>query len=98
MSQSKKNPTSRPRRSEAFKQEALKLAQEVGVAKAAKDLGVYESQIYQWRSKAAAEAEKSQRENEWLVENAQQKRELARLREEVAILKKASAYFAKNLS
>ena len=79
-------------------QEALKLAEEVGVAQAAKDLGVYESQLYQWRSKAAAEADRSQRENALLLENAKQKRELAQLREEVAILKKASAYFAKQLA
>lgn len=98
MSQSKKKATLRPRRSEAFKQEALKLAEEVGVAQAAKDFGVYESQLYQWRSKAAAEADRSQRENALLLENAQQKRELAQLREEVAILKKASAYFAKQLA
>lgn len=98
MSQSKKKATLRPRRSEAFKQEALKLAEEVGVAQAAKDLGVYESQLYQWRSKAAAEADRSQRENALLLENAKQKRELAQLREEVAILKKASAYFAKQLA
>ena len=98
MTQSKKSSSkARPRRSEEFKAEALKLAKEVGVAQAAKDLGVYESQIYQWRSKAAAEANRSERENELLVENARQKRELAQLREEVAILKKASAYFAKNL-
>lgn len=98
MSQSKRKATLRPRRSEAFKQEAPKLAEEVGVAQAAKDLGVYESQLYQWRSKAAAEADRSQRENALLLENAKQKRELAQLREEVAILKKASAYFAKHLS
>ena len=98
MSQSKKKATLRPRRSEAFKQEALKLAEEVGVAQAAKDLGVYESQLYQWRSKAMAEADRSQRENALLLENAKQKRELAQLREEVAILKKASAYFAKQLA
>ena len=98
MSQSKKKATLRPRRSEAFKQEALKLAEEVGVAQAAKDLGVYESQLYQWRSKAMAEADRSQRENALLLENAKQKRELAQLREEVAILKKASAHFAKQLA
>ena len=98
MSQSKKKATLRPRRSEAFKQEALKLAEEVGVAQAAKDLGVYESQLYQWRSKAMAESDRSQRENALLLENAKQKRELAQLREEVAILKKASAYFAKQLA
>ena len=85
---------SRLRRSEAFKQEALALAQQVGVAKAAKDLGVYDSQIYQWRAKAAALANRSDQESALLTENARYKREIAQLREEVAILKKASAYFA----
>lgn len=99
MSQSKKSSSkARPRRSEEFKAEVLKLAKEVGVAQAAKELGVYDSQIYQWRSKAAAAADRSERENKLLIETAKQKRELAQLREEVAILKKASAYFAKHLS
>ena len=99
MSLSKKpSSKSKPRRSEAFKQEALKLSEQVGVAQAAKDLGVYESQIYQWRSKAAAIAARSEQENKLLIENAQQKRELAKLREENTILKKAAAYFAKNLT
>ena len=59
MSQSKKKSTARPRRSEAFKNEVLAMAEQVGVAKAAKELGVYESQIYQWRSKAAAQADRN---------------------------------------
>ena len=99
MSQSKKSPTkAKPRRSEAFKQEVLKLAEQVGVAQAAKEVGVYESQVYQWRSKAAAAAARSEQEDKLLVENAAQKRELAKLREENTILKKAAAYFAKNLT
>lgn len=98
MSQSKKKSTARPRRSEAFKNEVLAMAEQVGVAKAAKELGVYESQIYQWRSKAAAQADRSARESELMTENARQKRELARLKEEVEILKKAAAYFAKQQS
>jgi transposase len=98
-SRKKKSPMvkARPRRSEEFKAEALKLAEQVGVAQAARDLGVYESQIYQWRSKALAQANRSERENKLLVENSKQKRELAKLREEVAILKKVSTYFAKQL-
>ncbi len=95
-SKAKQSTPSKPRRSEAFKQEALALAKEVGVAQAARDLGVYESQIYQWRSKAAAQSDRSERESQLLSENARQKKELAQLREELAIVKKAAAYFAKH--
>ena len=34
-----------------FKQEAIHLAEKIGVAAAAKDLSIYESQIYDWRNK-----------------------------------------------
>lgn len=34
-----------------FRDEALKLAQRIGVAAAARELGLYESQLYTWRSK-----------------------------------------------
>lgn len=55
MSQSKSKESSpKPRKSEEFKQEAIALAKQVGAAQAAKDLGVYQSQIYQWKAKAAA--------------------------------------------
>lgn len=33
-----------------FKAEALKLAERVGVAEAARQLKIYESQLYNWRS------------------------------------------------
>jgi len=35
-----------------FKAEALKLAQKIGVAAAARELNLYESQLYNWRSSA----------------------------------------------
>ncbi|SBL65188.1 transposase IS3 [Klebsiella michiganensis] len=34
-----------------FRNEALKLAQRIGVAAAARELSLYESQLYAWRSK-----------------------------------------------
>ncbi|SYJ19055.1 transposase IS3 [Klebsiella pneumoniae] len=34
-----------------FRQEALKLAERIGVAAAARELNLYESQLYNWRSK-----------------------------------------------
>ena len=79
-----------------FKTEALKLSSQIGVAKAAKSLKIYESQIYNWRAKAEKEANTSEREASLAAENARLKRQLAEQSEEMAILKKAATYFAKN--
>lgn len=84
-----------------FKAEALKLADKVGVAAAARQLSLYESQIYGWR-KAVKKAVKkdakiSDRERELATENAKLKRLLAEQAEELDIVKKAATYFAKNL-
>lgn len=79
-----------------FKQEAVNLAAKQGVAKAAKELGVYESQIYEWRTKLSRKANTSQREAELAAEVAKLKRQLAEQAEDLAILKKAATYFAKN--
>ena len=97
---SKKNTIkkTRPRRSEAFKNEALELASRLGVAKAAKELGVYESQIYQWRKTAQLQGSRSEREEELINENARLKKELALHKEELSIAKKAAVYFARNLA
>lgn len=84
------------RHSEEFKAEALRLAESIGVAKASAKLGLYDSQIYAWRSKAQHQQTVSEREQSLATENAKLKRMLAEREEEVAILKKASAYFAKN--
>lgn len=81
-----------------FKFEALKLAEEIGVAQAAKDLGVGESLLYRWRTKAKVEGTDAFRGNGKLTERDE---ELRRLRQEVKtlkmereILKKATAFFA----
>lgn len=87
---------SRKRYSEEFKQEALNLAAKVGVAQAARDLGLHDSQLYAWRSGAEKKASKSERENSLAIENARLKRQLAVQAEELEILKKAATYFAKN--
>lgn len=79
-----------------FKQEAVNLAAKQGVAKTAKDLGVYDSQIYDWRAKLAKKASTSQREAELAAEVAKLKRQLAEQAEDLAILKKAATYFAMN--
>ncbi len=41
----------RTRHSQAYKDEALALAERIGVSKAAEQLGLHASQLYGWRSK-----------------------------------------------
>jgi len=93
----KQTKSTRRRFSPEFKAEALGLAEQVGVAGAANQLGLQESQLYAWRKKARYEASRSETEKELAVENARLKRQLAKKEEELAILKKAAAYFAKSL-
>ncbi len=103
MSKKSTQKSAKPRRPEGFKQEALELAKQLGVSKAAKELGVYDSQIYQWRKAAEMQANCSQREDELIAENARLKKELALHKEELAIAKKAEVgaafrYFARSLA
>ena len=79
-----------------FKEEALRLAGKVGTTKAARELGVYQSQIYGWRSAAQKKATTSKRESGLATENVRLRRQLAEQAEELEILKKAATYFAKN--
>lgn len=78
-----------------FKEQALKRADQEGVAVAARDLGLAESQIYVWRQRRRLEGLTSEEQKLQHAELARLKRELARVEEENAFLKKATAYFAK---
>ncbi|SUY95177.1 IS3 transposase A [Citrobacter freundii] len=80
-----------------FRNEALKLAERIGVAAAARELSLYKSQLYAWRSKINNARSSSEREQEMSVEIARLKRQLAEQAEELAILQKAATYFAKRL-
>lgn len=95
---SKTTKRTRRRYSPEFKLEALALAEKVGVAEAAAQLNLQSSQIYGWRTKAQANARQGETERALATENARLKRQLAEKEQEVAILKKASAYFAKSLT
>ena len=92
-----KKTTTRKRYSKEFKEEALALAERLGVAAAAKELGLHESQLYGWRVKARAERDQSETERNQATEIARLKRKVAEQAEELAIVKKAAAYFAKSL-
>lgn len=93
---SKQGKTTRNRYSPEFKAEALALAEKVGVAAAVQQLGLHESQIYAWRGKARQSQDRGEAERLLAAENARLKRQLAEQAEELAILKKAAAYFAKH--
>ncbi len=80
-----------------FRAEALKLAERIGVAAGARELSLYESQLYNWRSKQQQQMTSSAHESEMAVENARLKRQLVEQAEELAILQKAATYFAKRL-
>ena len=89
-------PEKRIRHTPQYRAEALALAERVGVKAAASQLGINESQLYTWRKKAEQQANKSEAEQRYAEENARLKRQLAEKDEELAILKKAAAYFAKD--
>ena len=65
------------RHSNEFKQEALKLAANQGVGFADAQLGLHESQLYQWRKQAEHHKTVSAREAVQAAEIARLKRELA---------------------
>lgn len=79
-----------------YRTEALKLADRVGVSAAAEQLGIHSSQIYGWRGKERRQETQSDAEKRLLAENAKLKRQLSEQQEELSILKKASAYFARH--
>lgn len=85
----------RNRYSAEFKEQALKRAEKDGVAVTAKDLGLAESQLYAWRQKRRLDGQTTEEQKLQQAELARLKREVARLEDENAFLKKATAYFAK---
>ncbi|CCS75853.1 IS3 OrfA [Salmonella enterica subsp. enterica serovar Agona str. 29.O.08] len=58
--------TKKPRKQHTpeFRQEALKLAERIEVAAAARELNLYESQLHNWRSKQQNQLSSSEREQE----------------------------------
>ena len=95
--QTGKQKATRRQHSPEFRKEALALAEKIGVPKAARELGLHESQLYGWRSKARAKRDQSELEQSLAAENARLKRQLAEQAEELAIVNKAATYFAKSL-
>jgi transposase len=94
--QQKSGKVTRTRHSQQYKTEALALAELVGVAAAARQLNLHESQLYSWRGRARLDRQRSEVEQQLLLENVRLKQQLAEQAEEFAIVKKAAAYFAKH--
>jgi transposase len=78
-----------------FKEQALEFADRDGIPKVAQDLGVAEATLYAWRAKRRQTGQPFEDQKLQQAELARLKRDNARLEEEVAFLKKAAAYFAK---
>ena len=95
--QTTKKKQVRKQHSQEYKLETLKLAEKIGVTQAARELNLHESQIYDWRQKARRQRSQSQVEQSQATEIVRLKRQVAEQSEELAILKKAATYFAKNL-
>lgn len=87
--------------SKEFKIEAVRLAEQSDkpVTQVARELGVRQNQIYKWKKQLEAHQEKAfpGKGREVDDETARLRSELAVAKEEIEILKKAAAYFAKNL-
>jgi len=89
----------RRRYTEDFKREAVALVTELGysVAEAARSLDVGENQIRRWRQKFEQESAQGELSSTEREELERLRKEIRQLRMEKEILKKASAYFAKEM-
>lgn len=98
MSKQSKPKKSIPRKqyTPEFRTEALTLADRVGIPEAARQLGIESQLLYGWRKARRLTQSSAEAEALLAAENARLKRQLAEQAEELAILKKAAAYFAKH--
>ena len=88
-----------------FKQEAVRLMQasDRPASEIAMELGIRRNQLYKWKDQLAVKGEEAfpgkpgrpKKENQSQLKSLKQENE--RLKEEVEILKKAAAYFAREL-
>ena len=89
------------RYTEDERREALKLAEEIGRAAAARRLGIKEDTLYGWRSRqkeqqaALKEAIAGRSEADLLAENARLQAQLKQAQQDVEVLQEALGFFAK---
>lgn len=83
------------------RQEALKLAEEIGAAAAARRLGINEDTLYGWRGRQKKRQTKLEQaiggrsEADLLEENAKLRVQLLQAQQDVEILQEALGFFAK---
>ena len=89
--------SSRQKYDDEFKKNAVRLscASNKTIKEVAEDLGIIESMLYRWRKRFTPKGEKTQYTT-MEEENRSLRLEVAELRMERDMLKKAAAYFAKN--
>jgi transposase len=83
-----------------FKESAVKLAVESDqpIAQTARDLGLNPNTLHTWISKYSEPKTTAERTNEHIYDEVKRlKKELARVTQERDLLKKATAYFAKEM-
>ena len=94
-------PGRRRRFDPAFKQDAVKLAKQIGYTKASEDLGVNESNLRNWTREVDLHGSLAftgqEQRDDVMAENRRLREENRILKMEREILKKATAYFAKDL-
>lgn len=78
-----------------FKDQAVERAKKDGVSQAAKDLGIPESMLYYWRNQKNKSGDTIENQKLQQAEMARLKREVDRLEQENAFLKKVATYFTK---
>jgi len=85
--------------SQAFKEEAVALVIEQGysVPKAAESLGIRSNQLYQWKQKMEQSTQNTLLSQDEKGELFALRKEVKQLRMEKEILKKASAFFAREM-
>jgi transposase len=82
--------------SSKFKEQAVERSNRDGVPKVADELGIAQSVLYNWVAKSRQTGQPFEDQKLQQAELARLRRENARLEQELAFVKKAAAYFAKN--
>lgn len=90
-----KQQKARQKYSPQFKDQAVERAAKDGVPQVAKDLGIPESMLYYWRSQKNKGGNSIENQKLQQAEMARLKREVDRLEQENAFLKKVATYFTK---
>jgi len=87
----------RRKHSNEFKMEAVRLAErgDIPIAQLARDLGIHDSLLHKWIKSFGSKSDGSRVTADEHAELIQLRRENRRLKEERDILKKATAFFAR---